>query len=64
MGVSGSGKTTIGKQLSKKIAVPFFDADEFHSPTNKQKMKTGQPLTDDDRSEWLVTLNKLAKKQQ
>lgn len=60
MGVSGSGKTTIGKLLSEKIDLPFFDADDFHSTANKAKMHAGQPLTDDDRQEWLTTLNELA----
>ena len=64
MGVAGSGKTTIGKLLSEKTGIPFFDADEFHSPANKEKMKTGQPLTDEDRAEWLITLNELAKNQE
>jgi len=64
MGVSGSGKTTIGKLLSEKISIPFFDADEFHSTANKEKMKTGKPLTDEDRSGWLITLNQLAREQQ
>jgi gluconokinase len=61
MGVSGSGKTTIGKKLSTKTGIPFFDADNFHSTANKEKMKAGHPLTDDDRSEWLMKINKLAK---
>src|SRR5882724_4089288 len=64
MGVSGSGKTTSGKLLSEKISIPFFDADEFHSTANKEKMKTGKPLTDEDRSGWLITLNQLAREQQ
>jgi carbohydrate kinase (thermoresistant glucokinase family) len=64
MGVAGSGKSTIGKQLSQKTSIPFFDADEFHSSANKEKMRTGIPLTDDDRAEWLRTLNELAKTQQ
>ncbi len=63
MGVSGSGKTSIGKKLSQKISIPFFDADEFHSLVNKEKMKAGIPLTDDDRAGWLITINQLAKKQ-
>ena len=63
MGVSGSGKTTVGKKLSERMAVPFFDADDFHSPANKEKMKMGQPLTDEDRAEWLNTMNELAKEQ-
>ena len=60
MGVSGSGKTTIGKLLSEKSALPFFDADDFHPPANKEKMKAGHPLTDDDRKEWLLQLNSIA----
>jgi carbohydrate kinase (thermoresistant glucokinase family) len=63
MGVSGSGKTTIGKKLSERAGIPFFDADDFHSPPNKEKMKKGDPLTDDDRSEWLTGINALAKEQ-
>jgi carbohydrate kinase (thermoresistant glucokinase family) len=61
MGVSGSGKTTIGKKLSEKTGIPFFDADDFHSLYNREKMKKGQPLTDEDRQAWLLSLNKLAK---
>jgi len=64
MGVSGSGKTTIGKLLSQKTSIPFFDADEFHSASNKEKMSAHQPLTDEDRSQWLINLNKLAQEQQ
>ena len=60
MGVSGSGKTTIGKLLSEKTGIPFFDGDDFHSAANKEKMKAGNPLTDADRQGWLQSLNKLA----
>ena len=56
MGVSGSGKTTIGKLLAEKIALPFYDGDNFHSPANVSKMKNGIPLTDDDRQGWLNIL--------
>jgi len=63
MGVSGSGKTTIGKKLARKTGLPFFDGDDFHPPSNKQKMTAGVPLTDDDRTEWLVQMNHLAKEQ-
>ncbi len=63
MGVSGSGKTTIGKKLSVKTAIPFFDADDFHSQANKEKMKAGNPLTDEDRIGWLKRINDLAKEQ-
>jgi carbohydrate kinase (thermoresistant glucokinase family) len=60
MGVSGCGKTTVGQLLSAKTAIPFFDADDFHSISNKEKMKQGHPLTDADRAEWLQQLNQLA----
>lgn len=53
MGVSGSGKSTIGAALSKQLGWPYADADEFHPPANVAKMSTGQPLTDDDRWPWL-----------
>lgn len=62
MGVSGSGKTTIGKLLSEKIQIPFFDGDDFHSEENIRKMASGKPLTDDDRKEWLLELNRLIQK--
>jgi gluconokinase len=59
MGVSGSGKTTIGKALAERTGLTFEDADDYHSAASKQKMASGQPLTDEDRAPWLVTLNKL-----
>ncbi|MES2795581.1 MAG: decarboxylating NADP(+)-dependent phosphogluconate dehydrogenase [Bacteroidota bacterium] len=60
MGVSGSGKTTIGKSLSEKLNIPFFDADDFHSEANVAKMAAGQALNDDDRIGWLNSLNNKA----
>jgi carbohydrate kinase (thermoresistant glucokinase family) len=63
MGVSGSGKTTIGKKLAEKMKMPFFDGDDFHPIANKEKMRSGIPLTDDDRAGWLLRLNELAKEQ-
>jgi carbohydrate kinase (thermoresistant glucokinase family) len=63
MGVSGSGKTTVGKKLSERINIPFFDGDDFHTEANKEKMRTGHPLTDEDRAGWLTRLNDLAKEQ-
>ena len=63
MGVSGAGKTTIGKLLSYKTGIPFFDADDFHSAANIEKMKKGIPLTDDDRKDWLLRLHQLTLKQ-
>jgi carbohydrate kinase (thermoresistant glucokinase family) len=56
MGVSGSGKTTIGQLLAHKLGIPFYDGDDFHSPGNISKMQNGIPLNDDDREEWLLTL--------
>jgi gluconokinase len=61
MGVSSSGKTTIGKLLAKQTGAIFADADDFHSAANKQKMASGHPLNDDDREPWLETLNGLIK---
>lgn len=63
IGVSGCGKTTIGKLVAEKTGLPFFDGDEFHSPDNLSKMKAGTPLTDENREEWLQNLNTLAQKQ-
>ena len=56
MGVSGCGKTTVGELLAQKLNLPFYDADDFHSPANIDKMAHGTPLTDDDRRDWLATL--------
>jgi len=60
MGVSGSGKSSIGKLLSEKLSRPFYDGDDFHPKANVKKMSSGQPLNDEDRKEWLIALNKLA----
>ena len=57
MGVSGSGKTTIGALLSKELKWDFFDGDDFHDPSNVEKMAAGIPLTDEDRQTWLNTLH-------
>ena len=57
MGVSGSGKTTIGQLLSARTGYPYYDADDFHSKENKDKMKTGIPLTDEDRWPWLENIH-------
>ena len=61
MGVSGSGKTTIGTLLATRTGTVFADADDYHPPANKAKMASGEPLTDDDRQPWLETLNGLLK---
>ncbi len=57
MGVSGSGKTTIGKLLEDKTGYTFLDADDFHPRINVEKMKAGIPLGDADRWPWLEKLN-------
>jgi gluconokinase len=56
MGVSGSGKTTIGRALAKSLCWGFSDADHFHSAANVEKMKNGIPLTDEDREPWLRSI--------
>ena len=53
MGVSGSGKTTVGRRLVGRLGVPYAEADEFHPPANIEKMSAGRPLTDEDRWPWL-----------
>lgn len=57
MGVSGSGKTTIGEQLSDRTGYPFYDADSFHTGENKKKMNASIPLTDEDRWPWLDNIH-------
>lgn len=65
MGVTASGKTTIGTRASKRLGWPFYDADEFHPPANIAKMSRGEPLTDDDREPWLQALHdKMAEEEQ
>jgi gluconokinase len=56
MGVSGSGKSHIGRQLALIAGATFIDGDDHHSPANVAKMASGIPLNDNDRSEWLDTL--------
>ena len=55
-GVSGAGKTTIGRLLATDIGWQFLEADEFHPAANIQKMRSGRPLTDEDRWPWLGSL--------
>ena len=57
MGVSGSGKTTIGELLAQRLGWPYLDADDFHPPANVEKMRSGTPLTDADRGPWLDRMN-------
>ena len=62
-GVSGSGKTTVGRLLAERLGWDFLDADDFHSPDNVERMRSGLPLDDDDRKGWLVSLRKLISEQ-
>lgn len=57
MGVSGSGKSTIGKLLSERLNIPFYDSDRFHPPANIEKMSAGIPLNDHDRQPWLQAIH-------
>jgi gluconokinase len=59
MGVTGSGKTTIGTLLAQRTGTVFADADDYHPAANKEKMHAGIPLNDDDRQPWLEILNGL-----
>ena len=56
MGVSGSGKSTVGAALAQRLRVPFADADDFHPPANIDKMTAGEALNDDDRYPWLEAI--------
>ncbi|MBK9982926.1 MAG: gluconokinase [Saprospiraceae bacterium] len=60
MGVSGSGKTTIGQMLADKLGIPFFDGDDYHPVENVAKMRDGIPLDDADRYSWLKQLHGIA----
>jgi gluconokinase len=57
MGVSGSGKTTVGKELARQLSWTFVDADDFHPAVNREKMHRGEPLTDEDRRPWLAAIH-------
>lgn len=61
MGVSGSGKTTVGRRLAEELGWEFYDADDFHPPANVEKMARGVPLTDADREPWLASLGELVR---
>ena len=57
MGVSGTGKTTVGRALAQTTGWQFADADDYHSEANRAKMHAGIPLTDEDRESWLQSLH-------
>jgi gluconokinase len=61
-GVSGSGKTTLGKLLAYELHWRFYEADDFHSQANIEKLRCGVPLTDEDRLPWLEKLRDLIKR--
>lgn len=56
MGISGSGKTTLAVALARTLGLPYAEADEFHPATNIEKMRSGVPLTDEDRLPWLASI--------
>lgn len=58
MGVSSSGKSAVGAALGRRLHAPFLDGDGYHPPANKEKMRAGIPLVDEDRWPWLETLAK------
>ncbi len=57
MGVSGSGKSTVGQLLADRLSIPFYDGDDFHPEANILKMQSGQSLDDPDRAPWLEAIN-------
>jgi gluconokinase len=59
MGVSASGKSTVGAALARLLSLPFVEGDELHSRHNIEKMSRGEPLTDDDRAPWLAAIASL-----
>ena len=61
-GVSDAGKTTVGELLARELDWHFYEADDFHSPANIEKMRRGVPLTDEDRRPWLENLRELIKR--
>ncbi len=61
MGVTGSGKTTVGRELARELGWRFYDADDFHPAANVEKMSRGVPLDDRDRAPWLDALRELVR---
>lgn len=62
MGVSASGKTTVGAALAQVLGWPFYDGDDFHPPASIAKMAAGAPLDDGDRSGWLASLAEIIRR--
>ncbi|MBT8321082.1 MAG: gluconokinase [Eudoraea sp.] len=60
MGVSSSGKSTVGRLLAQQLGFPFYDGDDYHPKANVLKMSKGEPLNDDDRLPWLLKIRELA----
>ena len=56
MGVAGCGKSGVGRRIAAALNLPLIEGDDFHPPSNRQKMQAGTPLNDDDRAGWLQTL--------
>jgi gluconokinase len=63
MGVTGSGKSTVGKMLAERLGWIYLEADDFHSAANKEKMHRGEPLTEADRMPWLAAMHAELQKQ-
>ena len=59
MGVSGCGKSTCGELVARQLGIPYAEGDSYHPPENVEKMRSGTPLTDEDRAPWLMELSSL-----
>ena len=59
MGVTGSGKSTVGKLLASQLGWKFVEGDDFHSSTNIKKLRRGEPLSDEDRRPWLEAIREV-----